>query len=223
MLRRNVPALTPSQKENMIRKRASWSPAGLAGANVASGVGPEIVVKEDRRMLSEECVREKIKKSPLPNIPGGVDLLQFTPTSGAKGLDPPLNPFPDLLGSCEASSTFNFSSVAPDQSLKTPNTLPVGPFSSHLGSSVSAPPTPNYEVFPSSYATPSGGEGKHPPFLPKKVRFHSSPSYIHRQRSLLDLDMGEGSDVHNPLMEYNPVIQPSQAPATDAVLLDLNF
>ena len=198
VLRRNPPALTSSQKENIIRKRASWSPAGLASKTSIKTVS-ESRANVHKRAPSDGAVRIAIEGKQLPNFPNGVDLLQFTPTSNSGGTNPLLNPFPDLLGMCGTSSGFPIDSSQLTQSA-IPRIVTSKPNPAYPGASVSAPPTPTFE-FPPSRITSSGEQ---PPALTKKkVRFRSSNS-IQRQRSLLDLDMGEGQDIHNPLVQYNP-------------------
>jgi len=220
-LRRNTQALTPSQKENVTRKRASWSPAGSANANMKPV--SEININAHRRVPSAGAVREAIEEKPLhQNFVNGVDLLQCTSSNSN---NPQLahlllNPYPDVLGMCD-TNPFNSAFPNPDQSknfqIQVAKPIPLP------GPSVSAPPTPNCEFPPSKIAT-SRGE---PPLLPKKkVRFRSSPNSIQRQRSLLDVDMGEDQDIHYPLMEYTPqtCIPLTPQPPTEApLLIDLNF
>ena len=218
VLRRNPSALTPSQKENIIRKRASWSPAGLAGKTSIKTVS-ESRGNVHKRAPSDGAVRIAIEEKSLPNFPNGVDLLQFTPTSNSGGTNPTLNPYPDLLGMCDINSNSPIDSSQLTQSA-IPLIVTSKPNPACPGASVSAPPTPNCEFPPSKIIS----YGEEPPALTKKkVRFRS-PNSIQRQRSLLDLDMGEGQDIHNPLMQYNPgaFAQQTHPPPNDPpFLLDL--
>jgi len=74
-------------------------------------------------------------------------------------------------------------------------------------------PSPFDVKFPSPKPRPSPShlDSEQPPPLPKKtVRFSNSPNFklppapFDTQRSLLDLNMGEEQDIHDPLVRYSP-------------------
>ena len=210
VLRRNVPALTPSQKQKIIHKRASWSPAG---ANVPAAVFQKAGHK--RVPSDEKSHKTEMRPFPHSSMPNGVDLLQFNQPSVFAAADH-RNPIPDLLGMCDANSASqNFAPF-----------ISAHPAISQVSLSKPLPHPSRDSVLLSqdlefaSVNVPLSKKGIKTPLLPKKVRFDSSSNCFQRQRSLLDEDMGEANDVHNALMTYTP--ETCTRSDRDRLLIDFN-
>ena len=167
------------------------------------------------------------------SVPSGVDLLQFSPSPP----HPPdqisiqkkfLNPYPDLLDMHDTNSVFYSADSVSNRAKQTqttmpPNALILQPNPVYTGESVSEPPTPFCEFHPANPSVSATTPFQAPPLPKKKVRFNSSPSFVHRQSSLLDVDMGEKNDIHNPLMGYMPSRENNFQSTNEAPLLDLDF